>query len=43
MLNPQPLPNRAVTSNSKEEKENGGVEHDEVLERSFVSEVKCCR
>ena len=47
MLNPQLLPNRAVTSNSKVAylffKKNGGVEHDGVPERPFVSEVKCCR
>ncbi len=46
LLNPQLLPNRVRTSNSKvaivflKEK---GVEHNKVPERPFASEVGCCR
>jgi hypothetical protein len=48
LLNPQSLPNRARTSNSKValfsfKKKRWGVEHDKVLERPFASEVECCR
>jgi hypothetical protein len=49
LLNPQSLPNRARTSNSKvaivflkRKKKIGCVEHDKVPERPFASEVKCC-
>jgi hypothetical protein len=46
LLNLQSLPNRARTSNSKVATvfslTNGGVEHNEVPERFFASEVKCC-
>ncbi len=46
LLNPQSLPNKVRTSNSKIAivfwKKNWGVEHDKVPERPFASKVKCC-